>query len=527
MYLGIGLGLCAVVHQQVGGADPDEDPPTFVSAVISADGLTLTGTCNEALDEASESAAGQFTLGGTASIVSTVNVTGSTFVLGLSAAVFSDETVLLSYAVPGANPIQDLAGNNLAALTNQAVTNGSTVEYLLTSVAANVVDIDLENSVVTLSSASISAAADLSNAAWTKSNLTVTANVAGTQDRIAYTGAGTPLCAQNLTNSAAGTTCVPVTTTFWASYESCRWVVLETRNTSTAAHMAFFDVQNGVVGTVGANMSDAAITPETRNSVAGYRCSIKTNAQTSTHAVKFYLSTVDTTQTNPSAGNSVRIDDITVTQIRASAVRNRKSAVDWTQATVDLQPEYEATGFNGKPCLRGYGLQYITSTEAAALLADAAAYTLFVVGSAANTAAQYAFVGYGDPAQATARTRSWGVNNTGPAWLSQTRNNANTNVTVNSAGAANTNANVHEWYSPGTTVSLQTNGAAADPSAAAQNPGTLTPGRAGLMCRPASTVNLILTGRLARAALFSANKDATARARIRAKLGHQWGVTVA
>lgn len=105
----------------------DSTAPTLTSAAISAAGTALTLTYNEALDAASVPATSAYTLGGTSSAVSAVNVTGSTVVLTLSPAAFGAETITVNYTAPGSGKVRDAAGNNVANLSSQAVTNGSLV----------------------------------------------------------------------------------------------------------------------------------------------------------------------------------------------------------------------------------------------------------------------------------------------------------------------------------------------------------------------------------------------------------------
>lgn len=525
MRIGINIGLLA--SRRKFGADTTA--PAVLSRALAANGTTLTITYDENLDAGSTPAAGDYSLISLfwAGSISSVNVSGATVVLTLSTAVTTDDVLGLTYTVPGSGKVRDSAGNNAVGFIAQAVTNGSTTgNYDISTEIGVVGHFSLIDSALTFSNASLTAGADLSDASWTKTSCTVTANVAGTQDRLVVTGPA-PNALATVVNGAAGTTPVPLTTTFWASYETIQWVQLETRN-ATAGNQVWFDIQNGAVGTTGGSLASASITPETRNGVAGYRCSVKTIAQGSTHIVRLSLSTTNTTITNPANSTAMRFDDVTVTQVRVSAIANKKTGVTATQATVDLQPGYDATGLNGGPCLIGDGVRYLITTEAAVLLANAAAYSLFTVGSIASTATAQAFFGYGDAVQATARTRAWGNDSTGK-WLTQARNDANANAFVDSTGNSDTNVNVLEWASPGTTFDLQKNGGAADPArggTGALNPGTLTPGRAGIMCRPSSTVGLILVGKWAAATLFSTDASATVRERVRRKLGQQWGITV-
>jgi hypothetical protein len=125
--LGLGLGLGIISGT---GAAPDVTGPTLVSAVIDAAGTTLTLTYDEALDETSEPALGDVDIDGPvlAALTGTPNVTGSTVVFSIAPAVIQGEAVTFDY-VPGTNKIKDLAGNEAASLTAQAVDNDSSHLY--------------------------------------------------------------------------------------------------------------------------------------------------------------------------------------------------------------------------------------------------------------------------------------------------------------------------------------------------------------------------------------------------------------
>ena len=102
--------------------------PSLSSATV--DGTSLVLTYDEPLDEGSVPAASAYSVsvgGGTAAAPSSVGVSGSTVILTLSAAVTSGQTATVTYMVPSTNPVQDAAGNDAAALTNQSVTNTTTL----------------------------------------------------------------------------------------------------------------------------------------------------------------------------------------------------------------------------------------------------------------------------------------------------------------------------------------------------------------------------------------------------------------
>ena len=94
------------------------------------DGATLVLTYDDALDTGSEPAVGDFDVqvtpsGGSAARrdVSDVAISGSRVVLTLASAVVSTDTVTLDYTVPATNPLQDIVGNDAAALDDEAVDN--------------------------------------------------------------------------------------------------------------------------------------------------------------------------------------------------------------------------------------------------------------------------------------------------------------------------------------------------------------------------------------------------------------------
>ena len=101
---------------------PDTTAPVLQTA--AANGATLTLAYNEALNPASVPAAGAFSVNGGHSVTG-ANVTGSTVALTLSPAVIAGEAGLTLSYTPGASPIEDVAGNDAAALVNQAVTNST------------------------------------------------------------------------------------------------------------------------------------------------------------------------------------------------------------------------------------------------------------------------------------------------------------------------------------------------------------------------------------------------------------------
>ena len=105
-----------------------DTPPVLSTPTVNVTALVLT--YNEALDTGSEPAGSAFTVkvGGTAVSLATSNpvaVAGKTVTLILAAAVAAADTVTVSYAVPGSNPLQDAGGADAPAFSDLAVTNGT------------------------------------------------------------------------------------------------------------------------------------------------------------------------------------------------------------------------------------------------------------------------------------------------------------------------------------------------------------------------------------------------------------------
>ena len=105
-----------------------DTPPVLSTRTVNERALVLT--YNEALDTGSEPGSGAFTVkvGGTAVSLASSNpvaVAGSTVTLTLAAAVVAADTVTVSYAVPGSNPLQDAGGTDAPAFTDLTVTNGT------------------------------------------------------------------------------------------------------------------------------------------------------------------------------------------------------------------------------------------------------------------------------------------------------------------------------------------------------------------------------------------------------------------
>jgi uncharacterized repeat protein (TIGR02059 family) len=119
-------------------AENTTDDPMLTTAAV--DGSMLTLTYDEALDEGSTPAPGDFTVQVASDPgrgIDSVAVSGSAVTLTLASAVLKSEMVMVSYT-PGTNKIQDAAGNPAAALNKMAVHNSTAPPALMTTDAATV-----------------------------------------------------------------------------------------------------------------------------------------------------------------------------------------------------------------------------------------------------------------------------------------------------------------------------------------------------------------------------------------------------
>ena len=100
--------------------------PTLVVATV--DGTSLKLIYSEALDTGSVPAATAYSVvvgSATGVAPSSVAVSGAKVTLTLSTGAASGDTVTVTYTKPGTNPLQDLASNDAAALSAQAVANNT------------------------------------------------------------------------------------------------------------------------------------------------------------------------------------------------------------------------------------------------------------------------------------------------------------------------------------------------------------------------------------------------------------------
>jgi uncharacterized repeat protein (TIGR02059 family) len=112
--------------------DPERIAPVLSSAVVNTAGTTLTLNYNEALfTKTALPADFEISINGEVFNPADVTVSGSSVALAVGRTITNTDVVTVTYSAPTPSTtknfaIQDLVGNDAAALTNQAVTNGST-----------------------------------------------------------------------------------------------------------------------------------------------------------------------------------------------------------------------------------------------------------------------------------------------------------------------------------------------------------------------------------------------------------------
>jgi hypothetical protein len=402
-----------------------------------------------------------------------------------------------------------------------------------TKLSGCVLDIDASDAgTYTTVAASLTAGSDFSNAAWTKTNVTVIANDTtdpdggSLADRVTVSVATTPNIGQLPTGASNASAKVPTAFVFYIKRNDVNWIYVDTRaSSSAAADKTWFDIQNVVVGTTGSAHGSVSIT----SVGSGWlRVNLTCNSCAGSTTFKIFAVTADNVTTSASVGQYFWLYGAAITEVRYSAILNKASGVSWANGTADLQPGFAT--LNGRTMIAGYGGQEIISAEAAvfAIGVNSVAHTLLMAAQATLIDSNACAFGMGASATATNRTRCWGTNINGSGrWRHTTINDAGTTVTSeHTPDGANATMTIVEFWTPGTVMSISMNGDTASPNAGAHNPGTLTCDRSSIMSRPDSTPDSRWTGYVGRVAAFNRELSAAERSYVRVGLGNQWAVAV-
>lgn len=223
----------------------------------------------------------------------------------------------------------------------------------------------------------------------------------------------------------------------------------------------------------------------------------------------------------------------TVSSGAVSDITNKASGVVWSQATAGSRPTYSGTGLNNYPCMDFDGVNDIimssvgTDATLIAALQNSPALTVFGAVQTDVTDQSVEFFSAGTTlASGSGASRGWGTFTDGTGnWINIAFNDAATAAHVKSAAAnATTAPTIYEYFGDGSVGSIKINGAAADPSAAAQAIGTTTPNRCGLGGWAIQTPAAFWDGRIGEILVFSRELTAYERGLVRIYLLRKWGI---
>jgi hypothetical protein len=207
-------------------------------------------------------------------------------------------------------------------------------------------------------------------------------------------------------------------------------------------------------------------------------------------------------------------------------VTARSNKVTAVAITPTGSPAYLATGLNSKPTVDYNGTsQYFLGTEAAvvALGVDAAAKSYLAVAALNTVDRVDTIMAWGNSGVATNRTVTFGQTNATTGSVSMVlRNDAGTVVSINGTIQTDTAAHVFAFVCPGTTAATWIDNVADIPSTAF-NPGTLTPNRFALCCRPDSVPDSFPDGQQSEDLLYNRAITATERTYLCNYLKAKWG----
>lgn len=172
-------GTFDIIWSKQSGGGGDTSAPVVQSIVVNAVGDVVV-TCNESLNE-SLGAATDFTLDAPSGVTfDIIVVAGNTITLGPSRPIYEGEVVTLDYTPGG---IEDLAGNDLEAISNYAVTNNS--EVVAPDTTAPTVDSIVANAV---GDVVVTCAEDLNESLGAATDFTLDAPTGVTFDTITIDG---------------------------------------------------------------------------------------------------------------------------------------------------------------------------------------------------------------------------------------------------------------------------------------------------------------------------------------------------
>jgi hypothetical protein len=144
------------------------------------------------------------------------------------------------------------------------------------------------------------------NSAWTKNNATLTANQAVSPDGytnadLFYINSAGDVSSHRIIQSATVSSGTTYTSSVFFKSNAAQWIWFPAPDASSANHEAWFDVKNGVVGTVGSSVTNASIVSYGNG---WYRCSVTSAATSITNYVIFAPVTANGSTTTVSGSSN-------------------------------------------------------------------------------------------------------------------------------------------------------------------------------------------------------------------------------
>lgn len=347
-----------------------------------------------------------------------------------------------------------------------------------------------------ITTVSATLASDVST--WTASNVAVVADDGG------YRVTATSVTAPSVTGTPGdtGVSSVaqpPIVFTWQFKFTAANQsiVLVESALTGAAACRTWFDISAGTVGTNGSAHSSVSIGAADGN---GWRTATLTvNSNATASRLRFLHVDADGVTTSATVnGLFFHVKNVTIQQVRVSAMANLVSAASYAPISANTQPGYEPEGLTtGQPAIRAYSttstpLQYLLSSEVAALIPTDGPFTAIVVVRPRSFANPTLVSGYLCQANSGSTTRRLDMLriSTTARFDPSTADDAGATASAAGGGIVALAPQVIVARSSGINFYGQVDGRASTPSPpAAFNVGTRTLNRTGILCSPRSTLN--------------------------------------
>lgn len=206
------------------------------------------------------------------------------------------------------------------------------------------------------------------------------------------------------------------------------------------------------------------------------------------------------------------------------ALRNKASNVVWNTPLSDF-PDYEATGLNGLPCMKGNGVDKALSTTEAAAIAlvtgDDTPMTIYVVGQSELNGADETWCAWGHSAQASNRIVTVRETPTEAPRLVK-RDDAGTTNTVTASGIALGDPTVFSWATDANADYERKDGELE--SLGALTAGVTSPDRFALFTTPQSTPQVYGSMRIGEIRAYAGKHTLAKRREISRELMLRWGI---